>query len=442
MIYYALILFFVVDYVRPGAHLPAIAFLNSIVPLLALPSGLVSPAPVSYSRVLADPNTRWLLGFILLLLVSMVTSPVTMLAYNSLLVVLPYTVLNLVISRHINSLQRLRGLFKTFVAIHLMLAALTPEMFTDPSSRHYLTSGAFMGDGNDFALSVNIAIPMCLFLFLEATSGGSRVLYFGLLLVLVACVIVTQSRGGTVALAAIGLYYWVRSDRKLLTGAVATFVIAAVLALAPPAYFARMNTLSNVENDGSAQGRINAWKAGVAMAMRYPLVGVGAGHFVQNFQRFKPPEDDTLAWKTAHSIYFLMLGELGFPGLFLTVGMIAWNLRENRRTAKAVRARAAPGARMYDQLLSAVNASLLAYAVGGAFLSAAYYPHIFVLLGLLTATRRMTTEFLEARSEAQPERPERRASAYLPALAPKTAQAVGPLHRGPKAISPAGGRYF
>ena len=36
----------------------------------------------------------------------------------------------------------------------------------------------------------------------------------------------------------------------------------------------------------------------------------------------------------------------------------------------------------YQRLLISLNSSLIAFAVGGAFLSAIYYPHIYVLAGL------------------------------------------------------------
>jgi hypothetical protein len=34
-----------------------------------------------------------------------------------------------------------------------------------------------------------------------------------------------------------------------------------------------------------------------------------------------------------------------------------------------------------------LNASLIAFAVGGAFLSVAYYPHLYVLAGIFTAAQ-------------------------------------------------------
>ena len=52
-----------------------------------------------------------------------------------------------------------------------------------------------------------------------------------------------------------------------------------VLIYASDAYFNRMGTIAHYEEDGSAEGRIEAWKASLRMAIDHPLTGVGAGQF-------------------------------------------------------------------------------------------------------------------------------------------------------------------
>jgi short subunit fatty acids transporter len=54
------------------------------------------------------------------------------------------------------------------------------------------------------------------------------------------------------------------------------------------------------------------------------------------------------------------------------------------------------------RLMVALSASVVAFATGGAFLSALYYPHIFVLAGLLTASRRIAYERIHAIESAAP----------------------------------------
>lgn len=399
MIYYALLLFFVLEYVRPGSYVPALNLLrlNSLVPVAVILGTIVSKGPVSSREVLSETNSKIILGLLGLIFVSIVlTAEVTLYAYEVFKTVLGYVLVYWVITKQVTDLDRMKGLFKTLVFVHLMLAALTPQMFLDPEARHALASGTFLGDGNDYSLSVNLVIPYCLFLFFEARRVVGKLIWGGALLTLVLAVVATKSRGGTLALVCVGAYYWWKSDRKFVTGLLASLAIAAILVVAPPTYFERMNTISALETDGSAQGRLEAWEASMRMAASNPLLGVGAGQFPGNFVRFARPAGGNYGrWMTAHSIYFLILGELGLPGLGLLIGFIVSNIMANRRVAREVRKLGA-GEAMEVRLLQSMSASVLAYAIAGAFLSATYYPHMFVVGGLTVAARRIAR--LESRA--------------------------------------------
>jgi O-antigen ligase len=135
------------------------------------------------------------------------------------------------------------------------------------------------------------------------------------------------------------------------------------------------------------------------MATRYPLTGVGSGHFpVALGTEFRPPEfgDENLPWLTAHSMYFLVLGELGIPGIVCFIGLLFINYRRLTRMWKE--ARGSPEKKEFQQLFLMMSASLIAFCIGGAFLSVAYYPHIFVLSGLVAAAARIyaNTDFTAA----------------------------------------------
>jgi O-antigen ligase len=95
-----------------------------------------------------------------------------------------------------------------------------------------------------------------------------------------------------------------------------------------------------------------------------------------------------IPWLTAHSIYFLILGELGLPGITVLILFFVVNFAANRQLHKELMQRGSPAAARHAQLLAALSASLLAYGVAGAFLSAAYYPHMFIVGGLLVSGRR------------------------------------------------------
>lgn len=396
MIYYAFLLFFVLDYVRPGSYVPALDILrlNALVPLSVVMGTLFAKTKYSNQDFIAEPNAKIILGLFALILLSVVTAEVTMHAYTVMSIVFGYILIFWVISRQVDDVRKIKGVFKTLIFVHLVVAALNPVMFTDPDARHYVASGAFLGDGNDFALSVNIAIPFCLFLFFESRKWRYKALAAAALLLLVLCVVATKSRGGTLALACVGLYYWLKSERKVMTATMAGVVVVIVLASAPPMYFERMHSIADSQ-EGSAQGRILAWTAGVKMALANPVLGAGAGHFPITYGQFYRTRTD-IPWQTAHSIYFLILGELGFPGLALLLTFILWNLVANRRVFRQLERGDPARIATTKNLVACLSASLIAFATGGAFLSAVYYPHMYVLAGLLAAGRRIARDQIEA----------------------------------------------
>jgi putative inorganic carbon (hco3(-)) transporter len=407
MIYYGLLLVFFLEYVRPGSYLPILNVIriNSIVPLAVIIATAFAAKHVTANDViLRETSTKLIIALCGLITISMlVWASNTFYAFQIFTTVLGYGLFYWTLCRQITDLRRIKGMFAVLVIVHLILAALTPEMFTDPEARHYLASGTFLGDGNDYALSVCIVVPMCLFLATDARSTISRLWWGAALLVCVLCIVLTQSRGGTIGLGAVALYYWTKSNRKVITAAVGAVAVAMVLLLAPTNYFTRMQSLANYQEDGSASGRINAWKAGINMALYNPLLGVGAGMFPANHPRFAPAGEDgpEQRWKTAHSIWFLILGELGVPGLIVLAWLVVTNLTTNRRIIKELQQRPG-GPPPQIGLLVAMSSSVLAYAVAGTFLSATYYPHLFVASALTVAARRIVREQAGAVAAAIP----------------------------------------
>ena len=216
MIYYVLLLFFVFEYLRPGAYVPGldVLHLNGLIPLTCIIGTAVAKTPVSNRQFLAESNTKLIGALLGLLVVSTAFALVTMFAYSVTRTVFAYMLIYWVLVRQVGDLRRLRGVFITLTIVHLMIAALNPAVFSSTESRVGINSGAFLGDGNDFALSVNICIPFCLFLLAESKKTILKAVWALVLLALVLCVIATQSRGGTVALAAVGLYLLVEEPEE------------------------------------------------------------------------------------------------------------------------------------------------------------------------------------------------------------------------------------
>jgi probable O-glycosylation ligase (exosortase A-associated) len=253
--------------------------------------------------------------------------------------------------------------------------------------RSYVQNVTFLGDGNDFALSVVIALPMCLYLMQSAKSTFARGFWIVAIVVLFGAIMGTQSRGAALGVIAVLMYLWSRARRKagglilILGGALIVGVVAS------DAYLNRLETIAEYQENGSAMGRITAWKSGFQMANERPLNGMGPGCFPIAFGLFYAPPG--YPWLTAHSLYFLTLGELGYPGLFLLLALLWVLYRDNQRIIKTIPTEATDAERDYRRLILAISASLVGFVVSGAFLSVLYYPHLYVLAGLIFATQRL-----------------------------------------------------
>ena len=148
-----------------------------------------------------------------------------------------------------------------------------------------------------------------------------------------------------------------------------------------------MRSMENYEADASAQGRINSWTMAYNLANARPIVGGGFEIYTRRtFQEYAPNPEDV---HSAHSIYFQMLGEHGYVGLFLflTLGLMGWV------TARRViaRSRTVPENAWAGQLARSIQVSLIGFGVGCAFVNISYWELQYYELVLLVAAYKLVT---------------------------------------------------
>jgi hypothetical protein len=78
------------------------------------------------------------------------------------------------IVRIVTTMQRLRGVFLTLIVAHVFLIIMNPEVVTDPNTRHYISGATFLGDGNDFSMSLCILIALAIELALRERAKWKR----------------------------------------------------------------------------------------------------------------------------------------------------------------------------------------------------------------------------------------------------------------------------
>ena len=253
----------------------------------------------------------------------------------------------------------------------LMLLAVKGGVFTllsGGSERVWGPPGSFIADNNEFALAVIMAIPMMYFLQQRLTKAWMRHAMTISMLLSVAAALGSHSRGALLALGAMSVVFWWRSSNKLAIGVLVVVVVLAMLPMMPEHWWDRMATIKTFEEDTSAMGRINAWYVAWDVAKdRF----FGAGMFYQRPELFFMYGRHETVVRAAHSIYFQVLGNHGFVGLFLYLMIwisafrtAAWLRKHGVKQTETL---------WVAQLGAMAQVCLVGYAVGGAFLSLAYF---------------------------------------------------------------------
>ena len=391
MLFKLIVLYIIIEYVRPGdisPELRALKLNTFFLPLIIFVVSIVRWKASYQKYFISSTQARMILFLtglhgISLVMAQFIPDVDGSLIYQSTRGWIGYTLVFFFLSNEINSDEKLKKIIKILIFIHVFVVLINLNTLTKASHQDFLQSGTFFGDGNDFALALNVILPLALFFALGETEKMKRIVFRGIVLLFFMAIILTLSRGGAVGLAASVGYFAIKSSRKYRNGIWVGILCIAAVYSAPASWFQRMETIQSYDTEASAYGRIQAWKAAIQIALDRPLTGVGPGNFVQIYATQYRPEIYSIgdAWKATHSLYFQTLAELGFPGLLALAAILGSCMISNMR----MQSRFGPKTKE-RQLLISLNMSWLGYCVAAGFLSVLYYPHIFVLAGLNLAT--------------------------------------------------------
>lgn len=242
-------------------------------------------------------------------------------------------------------------------------------ILTGGNHRVWGPAESFISDNNHMALALIMTIPLLRFLQLQMANKTYRMGMWGVIVLCAAAAVGSHSRGGLLAIAAMTVMFWWRSERnKLGIGALVLLGVFVALPMMPEHWWARMGTIGSYDEDASAMGRINAWTVAWEVA-KHNFFGGGMSY--QHAAYFMIYGVHETMVRAAHSIYFQILGNHGFIGLFIYLALwittyrtAAW-LRKNGKQY--------PQAKWTVDLGAMVQVSLVGYAVGGAFLSMPYF---------------------------------------------------------------------
>lgn len=261
--------------------------------------------------------------------------------------------------------------------------------------------GSFIEGNNELALAELMILPLMLYFLRQAKRYWERRAYQVAFVLTILSILFSYSRGAFVGFAGVMTVMMARS-RYRIQAFLLTIVLGGLLfAFVPTEWKERMFSIRDYQTDQSAQGRINAWHFAYNVAKTH-LFGGGFRTFTKDlFAIYAPNPTDV---HDAHSIYFEVLGEQGFPGLVIFLGILGgslWRLERLRRFQ-----RKDPTRSWVRDLAEMMQYSLVAYMMGGAFLGLAYFdlPYYLIISALLLefiAQRDVQTERQAVRAAAQ-----------------------------------------
>ncbi|MDN4504255.1 putative O-glycosylation ligase, exosortase A system-associated [Alteromonadaceae bacterium BrNp21-10] len=247
-----------------------------------------------------------------------------------------------------------------------------------------------LGDNNKVALGLNMTIPLVLYAISETKVKLIKQFLRVLLFFCVLAILGSASRGGFVALLVLGFVYWWKNGKKLSIIFGFLFMAVVTVNLMPSSWFERMDTLKEAGQENTLISRVTSWKINTLAAMDHPFIGHGFNataiyivwrDYAHNLDSLNFFVDTPIPTKgyVAHSIYFEVLGNQGFVGLFIFLLILFLTFSKIKFLQKHHFERGT----WQHNLLGSIHVSLVAYCVGGAALSAAYFELLYLLVALV-----------------------------------------------------------
>lgn len=285
-----------------------------------------------------------------------------------------------------SSLKNLRLLHNLWCFIYFFMA-----LFTIKNAPY--GAGDFTTDPNDACLALGMGIPFAYYSVFQR-GLGKKYRSFCLLIIalLLFGIIATGSRGGFLGLVTGLLAIWWMSSvriKVLLYSILASALIGSILlSYIPEDYVDDMKTISDTEDDTRVE-RLRTWEIAWVMFKDNPIIGVGAGNFSNTSHLYQRQTswwtgaEKSLSGRSAHSLHFQVLSELGLTGtLIYCFIMFILPLRllkiSNRLDCKSDKEY------QIKLFCQALIASMGVYVIAGTFISVAYYPHIPIWLAMYT----------------------------------------------------------
>ncbi|HYZ17737.1 MAG TPA: O-antigen ligase family protein, partial [Candidatus Acidoferrum sp.] len=188
-----------------------------------------------------------------------------------------------------------------------------PPQPTGVQGRMWLTNGTSSVEPNGLAFALMPPLALVLAAALSPGPLGRRLPCALIAALIIAAVLLTESRGGLLAMFAMFVWFMVRSRQRIVA---ATFVVVAgAIAIMYGGAWQRL--FSEASNNAEGAGRLPIWQVGLEAFRQHWLIGNGYGTFSDAYNQvylFVPHAFITGWSREAHDIVIASFVELGIFG--------------------------------------------------------------------------------------------------------------------------------
>jgi len=245
---------------------------------------------------------------------------------------------------------------------------------------------SFIAGNTEIGLALNMVLPVLLFLRRETSRPWLRHFLLAMFVFSIIAILITYSRGAFLGLAAVLSVLFLKSRAKVIVLPILCIAFLLAITVLPEKWFGRMETIQTYEQEGSAMGRLRAWKMAWNLALDRPLLGAGFRAFnPEMYERYLP--EARVKGHDAHSIFFQVLAEHGFIGLTLYAGLILSTMLSLRRMIAKTRKN--PSLQFIWNCSRCMEGSLIGYIVCGLFLSMSYFDLFYHFVAIVIILKQL-----------------------------------------------------
>jgi len=258
---------------------------------------------------------------------------------------------------------------------------------------------SIVGGPNELAGILFALLPLLIALLRTTRNILARILLVTCGAASLAAIALTGSRIAMVGLIAMAIYYVFQSKYKLPTCIACLLIGCLIWHYLPLEYKQRYLTVESYAHggqlDASNELRLEIWRAGGKIFLKYPVLGAGAGQFSTAYGQIVLAGRHA-RWMNPHNLLIQVACELGLVGL-AAFAYFLWQIVRGIRFA--LRGKRERGFELNYQVAVACSVMFVGVIILSLVGHTLYRPYCYLLAGLVAANRNIVYSKLRVRAK-------------------------------------------